>query len=138
MPQHGGGERWRCGGRSLCSAALGVGGEGKRGGFSSLREGDFLGILCYASRMTYGGDLNGLVGSRSSFSALQHSSAVSTGRREARGPLRCGVDLPSMWLCHIHPSYESYRLIEVADLRKQAALILDKCAHEQSELMPGE
>ena len=60
---------WRWGGVRLrrkefavCRDGDGRGGEGKRGGFSSLREGDFLGILCYASRMTYGGDLYGLVG----------------------------------------------------------------------------
>ena len=44
-----------------------------------------------------------------------------------------GVDLSSMWLCHIHPSYDSYHLIEVPDLRQQADMILDEYALGRTE-----
>ena len=51
---------------------------------------------------------------------------------------RYGVYLSSMSLCHIHPSYESYHLIEVPDLREQAAVIVDEYARGRTELMPWE
>ena len=49
-----------------------------------------------------------------------------------------GVYLSSMSLCHIHPSYDSYHLIEVPDLRQQADMILDEYALGRTELMPWE
>ena len=49
-----------------------------------------------------------------------------------------GVALSSMWLCHIHPTYDSYHLIKVPDLLQQAGMILDEYALGRTELMPWE
>ena len=51
---------------------------------------------------------------------------------------RYGVALSSMWLCHIHPSYDSYHLIKVPDLLQEAGMILDEYALGRTELMPWE
>ena len=51
---------------------------------------------------------------------------------------RYGIHLSSMWLCHIHPTYESYRMIRVPDLREQARLIMDMYASSRSQVMPSE
>ena len=46
---------------------------------------------------------------------------------------RCyGISLASMWLCQIHPCYESYRVIQVPDMRGRAAWILDMYAKSRS------
>ena len=41
---------------------------------------------------------------------------------------RYGMVLRSMQLVQIHPAFETYRIIDVPDLRSQAALILDEYA----------
>ena len=51
---------------------------------------------------------------------------------------RYSIDVSGMWLCHIHPEYESYRLIEVPDLREQAGRILDAYACNRTKKMPWE
>ena len=38
---------------------------------------------------------------------------------------RYGVCLRTMWLCQIHPSFPSYRVVPVPDLRSCAGMILD-------------
>ena len=51
---------------------------------------------------------------------------------------RYRIYVSAMWLCHIHPAYDSYRLIEVPDLREQASRILDAYARDRTERMPWE
>ena len=51
---------------------------------------------------------------------------------------RYSIYVSRMWLCHIHPAYDSYRLIEVPDLREQAGRILDEYAWNRTEKMPWE
>ena len=51
---------------------------------------------------------------------------------------RYRIDVSGMWLCHIHPAYDSYHLIEVPDLREKACRILDEYACKRTRKMPWE
>ena len=51
---------------------------------------------------------------------------------------RYGMRLDSMWLCQIHPRYESYRVIEVPDLRERAGWILDEYTASRARCAPWE
>ena len=51
---------------------------------------------------------------------------------------RYRIYVSRMWLCHIHPAYESYRLIEVPELREHAGRILDETALKRTKMMPWE
>ena len=46
------------------------------------------------------------------------------------------IRLASMWLCQIHPCYESYRVVQVPDMRNRAGWILDMYARSPSICMP--
>ena len=52
--------------------------------------------------------------------------------------LRYQMRVSRMWLCHIHPAYNSYQLIEVPDLREQAVTLLEQCARKRTVKMPWE
>ena len=51
---------------------------------------------------------------------------------------RYSIYVSRMWLCQIHPDYESYRLIAVPELREQAGKILDQTAVGRTVMMPWE
>ena len=51
---------------------------------------------------------------------------------------RYGIKLTSMWLCHIHPSFETYRMIRVPDMLDEAAIILDLYSESRSRDFPWE
>ena len=51
---------------------------------------------------------------------------------------RYAIKLTSMWLCHIHPSFDTYRMIRVPDMLDEAGIILDLYSADRSRDFPWE